>query len=262
MAWLRQRARSLAHAVTTMTFPRSVGSGNHCRRSPPQRRTSRSSREVRGTGLGVFSASCAARRSRSLPRRNSSSVRVRIVESARRKVSAWARNAVYPPGARPVGPARKPLADEHGSAGAENAADLARGGFEVGDVVDHGGQPRAVRSADVRHGHPGHRVEVTSYRVTPVPEPVSRDLTYRFERCRGLVVVGDPGHVVPPDWYCSPPEAVARLYPVGRTRSSARSRPAHGAVSDKVANAEAMAARPNVGNICSVVHGQQNRSGS
>jgi hypothetical protein len=43
---------------------------------------------------------------------------------------------------------------------------------------------------------------VTAYRVTPVPEPISRDLADRFERRRGLVVVGDPGHVVPPDWSC------------------------------------------------------------
>src|SRR5215472_11466316 len=64
-----------------------------------------------------------------------------------------------------------------------------------------GGGERAGARADVRHGHPGHRVEVTSYRVTPVPEPVSRDLADRLERRRGQFVVADPGHVVPPS-YC------------------------------------------------------------
>jgi hypothetical protein len=58
------------------------------KRRSAQRRTSRSSHDVRALGLGVFLASRTARRSRSLPRRNSSSVRARIGESARRKVSA------------------------------------------------------------------------------------------------------------------------------------------------------------------------------
>lgn len=39
----------------------------------------------------------------------------------------------------PVGPAGECLADEHRGAWAQDAADLPCGGFEVGDVVDHGG---------------------------------------------------------------------------------------------------------------------------
>src|SRR5262249_38112246 len=66
------------------------------------------------------------------------------------------------------------------------------------EPVAKGGGERAGTRADIHHGHPGHRVEMTSYRLTPVPEPVSRNLTNRFERCRGLIVIGDPGHGVPP----------------------------------------------------------------
>ena len=64
----------------------------------------------------------------------------------------------------PVDPAGESLPDEHGSAGPENAADLARGGFKIGDVVDHEGQPYAVgrvvwqrESAGVSLQHPDVR---------------------------------------------------------------------------------------------------------
>jgi hypothetical protein len=38
-----------------------------------------------------------------------------------------------------VDPAGEALADEHGSAGPENAADFSRGSFQFGDVMDHEG---------------------------------------------------------------------------------------------------------------------------
>jgi hypothetical protein len=129
---------------------------------------------VLGSGLGVSSASCAARRSRSLPRRNSSSVRARIVESARRKVSAWARNSA-------------------------RLAGYVSGICSRASRLNPAAANAPVPRADVRHGHPGERAKVASYRATPVPEPVSRNLTDCLERCRGLVVVGDPGYAVPPD---------------------------------------------------------------
>jgi MFS family permease len=50
-------------------------------------------------------------------------------------------------GARRPGPARESLADQHRGAWAQHAADLSRSGFQVGDVVDHEGQPGAVRRA-------------------------------------------------------------------------------------------------------------------
>ena len=46
-----------------------------------------------------------------------------------------------------VDPAGEALAEEHGSAGPENAADFSRGSFQVRDMVDHEGQPGAVRRA-------------------------------------------------------------------------------------------------------------------
>lgn len=44
----------------------------------------------------------------------------------------------------PLDSARKPLSDEDGGTGAENAADLVRGAFEVWDVVNDKGEPRGV----------------------------------------------------------------------------------------------------------------------
>src|ERR1700730_1609298 len=58
-----------------------------------QRRTRRSSQLVLVSVRAVCPACCTARRSRSLPRRNSSSVRPRKLVSARRKLSAWSRNS-------------------------------------------------------------------------------------------------------------------------------------------------------------------------
>src|ERR1700691_6289692 len=75
--------------------PSGAGSPSATRRTAsrsdqaPQRRTRRSSQLVLNSGLRVSAACCTARRSRSLPRRNSSSLRARMVVSARRKVNAW-----------------------------------------------------------------------------------------------------------------------------------------------------------------------------
>jgi hypothetical protein len=57
------------------------------RRANRQRRTNRSSQLLLGSGFAESSESRTARRRRSLPRRNSSSVRLRIVVSAWRNVS-------------------------------------------------------------------------------------------------------------------------------------------------------------------------------
>ena len=58
-----------------------------------QRRTSRSSQLLLGSGFAALSAWRTARRRRCFPRRNSSSVRLRIVVSARRKVSTSPRKS-------------------------------------------------------------------------------------------------------------------------------------------------------------------------
>jgi len=57
------------------------------------RKTRRSSQLVLGSERAAAPACCTARRSRSLPSRNSSSVRWRMLLSARRKSSAWSRNS-------------------------------------------------------------------------------------------------------------------------------------------------------------------------
>src|SRR5687768_9268257 len=72
---------------------RTVGHrGSPCVRTG-QRRTNRSSQLLLVSGFAVSSACRTARRRRSLPRRNSSSVRLRIVVSAWRKVSTWPRKS-------------------------------------------------------------------------------------------------------------------------------------------------------------------------
>jgi hypothetical protein len=46
-------------------------------------------------------------------------------------------------------------------------------------------------------------VEMTSYRLSPVQEPLARDLADRFERCSGSLVVVDPGYLSAPSWCVS-----------------------------------------------------------
>src|ERR671916_64643 len=63
--------------------------------------------------------------------------------------------------------------------------------------------------ADVHQRHSLRRAQVTSYRLAPLREPVAWDLADRLERCSGLLVIADPGHVMPPCW------ASFRLHPPG-----------------------------------------------
>ena len=86
-------------ALTSM--PRRGVTSTPATKRPPVRaqhpvrsgRTRRSSQLLLVSGFAVSSACRTARRRRSLPRRNSSSVRLRIVVSARRKVSTWPRKS-------------------------------------------------------------------------------------------------------------------------------------------------------------------------
>jgi hypothetical protein len=79
------------------------------------------------------------------------------------------------------------------------------------EPVAEDGRERAGPRPDVGQGHPRRRAQVTPYCAAPRGEPVPRDLANCLERRRGLIVVADPGHVVPP--YCP---AFGGVLPQGR----------------------------------------------
>src|SRR4029450_222648 len=68
---------------------------------------------------------------------------------------------------------------------------------EVEPVAEGRGERTGSR-ADVQQSHPLRRVQVTSYRLKPLRESVVGDLADRLERCSGLLVIADPGHLMPP----------------------------------------------------------------
>src|SRR5579859_2198574 len=68
-------------------------------------------------------------------------------------------------GAHGIEAARKPLADQHGSAWTKDAADLARGSFEVRDVVEDERQPCAVRRVICQREGVGVSVEYLNARA-------------------------------------------------------------------------------------------------
>src|SRR5215813_13519384 len=73
---------------------------------------------------------------------------------------------------------------------------------EVEPVAEDSGERTGPR-ADVHQSHSLRRAQVTSYRLAPLRESVAWDLADRLERCSGLLVIADPGHVMPPCW-CPP----------------------------------------------------------
>src|SRR5215217_107327 len=70
---------------------------------------------------------------------------------------------------------------------------------EVEPVAEGSGELTGA-GADVDQRHPLRGAQVPSYRLAPLREPVAWDLADRLERCRGLLVIADPGHVRAPCW--------------------------------------------------------------
>src|SRR5215468_7238877 len=70
---------------------------------------------------------------------------------------------------------------------------------EVEPVAEGSGERTGPR-ADVHQGHSRRRAQVTSYRLAPLRESVARDLADCLECGSGLLVIADPGHVMPPCW--------------------------------------------------------------
>src|SRR5690348_11313700 len=76
---------------------------------------------------------------------------------------------------------------------------------EIEPVAEGSGE-HAGPCANVHQSHSLRRAEVTSYRLTPLRESVAGDLADRLERCSGLLVIADPGHLMPP--CCRPPRCL------------------------------------------------------
>src|SRR6476620_1719711 len=74
---------------------------------------------------------------------------------------------------------------------------LDREDAEVEPIAESGGEHTCPR-ADVDQSHSFRRAQVASHRLAPLRESVPWDLPDRLERRSGLLVVADPGHVVPP----------------------------------------------------------------
>src|SRR4029453_16791360 len=68
---------------------------------------------------------------------------------------------------------------------------------EVEPVAEGSGELTGPR-ADVDQRHSRRRAQVTSYRLAPLRESVAWDLADSLECCGGLLVIADPGHVIPP----------------------------------------------------------------
>src|SRR6187551_1489278 len=151
-----------------------------------QRRTNRSSELLLVCGFAVSSAWRTARRRRSLPRRNSSSVRPRMVVSAWRRVSTWSRKS-----ARLVGYVSRTCSRAcWWNPAAANVLHVAEGSGE-----------RTGSRADVHESHSRRRAQVTSYRLATLREPIARDLADRLVRRSGRLVITNPGQFTPPCWY-------------------------------------------------------------
>src|SRR5215471_15241711 len=73
---------------------------------------------------------------------------------------------------------------------------------EVEPVAEGSGERTGPR-ADVHESHSLRRAQVTSYRLAPLQESVAWDLADRLVGRGGLLVIADPGHVMPLCW-CLP----------------------------------------------------------
>src|SRR5919198_701530 len=71
------------------------------------------------------------------------------------------------------------------------------------EPVAEGGGERTGPRANVHQSHSLRGAQVTSYRLAPLRESVTWDLADRLVRCSGLLVIADPGYVMPPCW-CPP----------------------------------------------------------